>query len=229
MKTAFLRRLPLLAVLCLGLAPPLAAFAQDKGKDKDKAAVATIAQQPRGIYATIDMRPARDMIARLNSPSGSVRRPAMREVQKDASLHMPPVLYALANAFSADDPEDAIFWYNVGRIRAVYDGLRCRDVTARSGVTAIGKDMNLELRRALFFQRNQLVDIATKAIEWDAKNPRNYDQRWIALFGKVANSSAGTETVITVPESEWPDILKKVHETHLQSVREFAAEKKGTK
>src|ERR1700704_6283300 len=98
MKTAFMRRLPLFA-LCLGLAAPLAALAQDKGKNKDKekdtdkAAVATIAQQPRGIYATIDMRPAQEMIARLTSASGSVRRPAMREVIKDASKHMPPVLY----------------------------------------------------------------------------------------------------------------------------------------
>ena len=226
-----MRRLPLLAVLVLGLAAPLTALAQDKAKekdkDKDKAAVATIAQQPRGIYATIDMRPAREMIARLTSASGSVRRPAMREVIKDASLHMPPVLYALANALVGDDPEDAMFWYHVGRVRAVYDSFRCRDVTARSGVTTTGKDLNLELRRAMFYQRNQLVDIATKAIEWDAKNPRNYDQRWIALFGKVANSSAGTETVITVPEGEWPDILKKVHDTHLQSVRDFVAEKKG--
>ena len=221
MKTHFMRRSLLRAAACLCLAAPHAALAQDK------AAVATIAQEPRGIYATIDMRPAREMLARLTSASGSVRRPAMREVLKDPSLHMPPVLYALANAMVGDDPEDAIFWYNVGRLRAVYDGLRCRDVTARSGVTTIGHDLNLDLRRALFFQRDQLVALATKAVEWDAKNPRNYDQRWIALFGKVAHSSPGTETVITVPESEWPEILKKVHDTHLQSVREFAAEKKS--
>lgn len=216
-----MRRIPLLAAACLCLAAPHAALAQDK------APVATIAQEPRGIYATIDMRPAREMIARLTSTSGAVRRPAMREVIKDASLHMPPVLYALANALVGDDPEDAMFWYHVGRVRAVYDGLRCRDVTARSGVTTIGHDLNLELRRAMFYQRGQLVAIATKAVEWDTKNPRNYDQRWIALFGKVANTSPGTETVITVPESEWPEILKKVHESHLQSVRDFAAEKKG--
>jgi hypothetical protein len=221
MKGQFAHFFLLLAAACLGVVAPHAALAQDK------APVATIAQQPRGIYATIDMSPAREMIARLSSTSGSVRRPAMREVIKDASRHMPPVLYALANALAGDDPEDAIFWYHVGRVRAVYDGLRCRDVTARSGVTTIGHDLNLDLRRALFYQRDQLVAIATKAIEWDARNPRNYDQRWIALFGKVANSSAGTETVITLPESEWPDVLKKVHETHLQSVRDFAAEKKG--
>lgn len=218
-----MHRFPLLAVVCLGLAAPHAALAQDK----DKAPIATIAPEPRGIYASIDMRPAREMVARLTSGSGSVRRPAMREVLKDPSQHMPPVLYALANALSGDDPEEAVFWYNVGRMRAVYDALRCRDVTARGGVTALGKDLNVDLRSAMFYQRNQLVAIATKAVEWDAKNPRNYDQRWIALFGKVAHTSPGTETVITLPENEWPDILKRVHETHLQSVRDFAAEKKG--
>jgi hypothetical protein len=211
------------AVACLALAAPHGALAQDK------APLATIAPEPRGIYASIDMRPAREMVARLASGSGSIRRPAIREVLKDPSQYMPPVLYALANALSGDEPEDAIFWYQVGRVRAVYDALRCRDVSSRGGVTALGHDLNIDLRRAMFFQRDQLVAIATKAIEWDNKNPRNYDQRWIALFGKVAHDSPGTETVITLPESEWPDILKRVHETHLQSVHDFADEKKGGK
>lgn len=221
MKASLLHRLLLSAAACLALAAPHAAFGQDK------APLATIAPEPRGTYAAIDMRPAREMVTRLASGSGSIRRPAMREVLKDPSQHMPPVLYALANALSGDEPEVAIFWYQVGRVRAVYDALRCRDVSARGGVTALGHDLNVDLRRAMFFQRDQLVGIATKAIEWDSSHPRNYDQRWIALFGNVAHSSPGTETVITLPESEWPDILKKVHESHLQSVRDFAAEKQG--
>jgi hypothetical protein len=208
-----------LGALCLGAAHSVLGQA--------KPPVATLAAEPRGVYASIDLRPAQEMIRRLNAASGTVRRPAIREVLKDPSVHMPPVLYALANALSGDDPEDAIFWYHVGRVRAVYDALRCRDVTARGGVTALGRDLNLELRRAQHFQRNQLPALATRAVEWDAKNPRNYDQRWVALFGNVAHASAGAETVITVPEGEWPEILKKVHETHLKSVQDFVEEKKS--
>jgi hypothetical protein len=39
-------------------------------------------------------------------------------------------------------------------------------------------------------------------------------------------TSAGTDpSELTVPESEWPAILKRVHEAHLKSVQEFAAQK----
>jgi hypothetical protein len=183
--------------------------------------------QFRGVYAAIDMRPAREVIRRLGAKTGGERRPAIREVLKDPSAHMPPVLYALANALSEDDPDDAVFWYHVGRLRAVYDGLRCRDTTARRGVTVLGKSLTVALRSAQFYQRGNLVAFAQKAIDWDAKNPRNYDHRWIALHGKVAAASSGTNPdELTVPESEWPAILQHVHEAHLKSVQDFAAEKK---
>ena len=187
---------------------------------------ATLAANPRGVYATIDLRAAQEMITRLSATTG--RRAAIREVLKDPSAHMPPVLYALANALAVDDPDGAVFWYHVGRVRAVYDGLRCRDVTARSEVTVLGQTLlSLDLRKILGYERDLIVASAKKAIEWDSKNPRNYDQRWIALYGKVAAASPGTDPAeILLPESEWPAILQKVHETHLKSVQDFA-EKKG--
>ena len=208
------------AALCACAVQP--AFAQDS------APVATLAEKPRGVYATIDLAPAQDLIRRLAAPTGGVRRPAIREVMKDPSAHMPPVLYALANALAVDDPDGAVFWYHVGRMRAVYDGFRCKDVTARSGVTTLGHDLlSLDLRKILGYERDLIVASAKKAIEWDTKNPRNYDQRWIALYGKVAAASPGTDSAeILVPESEWPALLQKVHETHLKSVQDFA-EKKG--
>lgn len=191
-----------------------------------KPPAATLAANPRGVYATIDLRAAQEMVSRLSATTG--RRAAIREVLKDPSAHMPPVLYALANALAVDDPDGAVFWYHVGRMRAVYDGFRCKDVTARSGVTTLGHDLlSLDLRKILGYERDLIVASAKKAIEWDTKNPRNYDQRWIALYGKVAAASPGTDPAdILVPESEWPALLQKVHETHLKSVQDFA-EKKG--
>jgi hypothetical protein len=179
--------------------------------------------QGRGVYATIDMRTTEELVRRLNSKTGGERRPAIREVLKDPASHMPPVLYALGNALADDDPDDAVFWYHVGRIRAVYDSFRVRDITARHGVTVLGQGLNLALRSAQFYQRGNLVALAQKAIDWDSKNPRNYDQRWIALYGKVAATSVGTNAAeILVPESEWPGLLQKVYEAHLKSVKEFA-------
>ena len=180
----------------------------------------------RGVYAAIDMRPSQDLMRRLASRASGERWPAIREVLKDPASHMPPVLYAFANALSEDNTEQAVFWYHVARIRAVYDGLRMRDLTSRHAVGLLGKQLNNTLKSAQFYQRGNLVAIAQRAIEWDAKNPRNYDARWIALFGKVAASSPGTDAdEILLPESEWPAILKHVHETHLKSVQEFAGRK----
>jgi len=220
MRVRLAHGLPWLAAACVALAAPHASLAQDKPP------AATLAANPRGVYAAIDLRPTQEMVVRLGAAYGSDHRLAIRTVRGDAGAYAPPVLYALANTLAEDHAEEAIFWYQVGRIRAVYDSLRCRDASARAGVAAIGQSLNLELRSSMFYRRERLVAIAQKAIDWDTKNPRSYEQRWIALYGKVAATSAGTDAnEIMVPESEWPALLKHVHETHLKSVADFAAEK----
>ncbi|HUN69259.1 MAG TPA: hypothetical protein VMU46_10700 [Burkholderiales bacterium] len=191
------------------------------GQDKP-----ALAANPRGVYASINLRPAQDMINRLSAPYGSDKRIAIREVLGRPTAVMPPVLYALANTLAEDHPEEAIFWYHVGRIRAVYDALRCRDKTAQAGVLALRQQIGKELRDAQFYRRDRVLRIAKKAIEWDAENARSYDERWISLYGKVAASSDGSDSGILVPEAEWPAILKHVHEAHLAAVEQFVAEKK---
>ena len=183
------------------------------------------AKEVRGVYATIDVSKSQEMEKRLTS-SGD-RRAAIREVLKAPGSFAPPVLYALANALSGDQPETAIFWYHVGRLRIVYDALRCRDKTVRRIIPQIGKKLSLELRQSQYYHREGLVAIAKKAIEWDSNNPRDYDQRWIALLGDVASSSPGTDpNEVFRAKSRWPEILKHVHDAHLKSVEEFVAEKK---
>ena len=184
----------------------------------------------RGVYASINLRPAEEMVRRLSAQYGTDRRVAIREVLGRPSLYMPPVLYALANTLAEDQPEQAIFWYHVGRLRAVYDALRCRDKSAQEGLLALRRQVGTELARSQFYRRERLLGIATKAIDWDAGNARDYDHRWIALHGKVARASPGTDaSEVTVPESEWPALLKRVHETHLKSVQVFAAQPAPTR
>ena len=209
------RPLALVAVLAFA-APFHPAFAQ------------SIAAQPRGVYARINMAAPTEMIQRLNAPYGTDKRIAIKEVLGRPSIYMPPVFYALANALAEDHPEEAIFWYHVGRLRAVYDALRCRDKTAQAGLLALRKQLGAQLIQAQAYRRERLVRLAQKAIDWDANNSRSYDQRWIALYGRVAATSDGRgDEEILVPEAEWPVILKRVHETHLKSVEDFAAEKKS--
>jgi hypothetical protein len=194
-------------------------------QSKNVPAPATVTQV-RGVYATIDVGKSQEMEKRLAS-SGD-RRAAVREVLKEPGNYAPPVLYALANALSGDRPEDAIFWYHVGRLRIVYDALRCRDKSVRRIIPLIGHKLSLELRQSQYYHRDKVLEIAKKAIEWDTNNPRDYDQRWIALLGDVAASSPGADPEeIFRSKSRWPEILKYVHDAHLKSVEAFVAEKKG--
>jgi hypothetical protein len=185
----------------------------------------SLAARPRGVYARINMDAPSDMVRRLGAAYGTDKRLAIREVLGRPAAQMPPVLYALANALAEDHPEEAIFWYHVGRIRAVYDALRCRDKTAQAGMLALRQQLGQKLIEAQAYRRDRLVRIAKKAVEWDASNDRSYDQRWIALYGKVAAESDGSDAEIFVPEAEWPAILKHVHEAHLAAVEQYAAQK----
>ena len=223
-------RLAALFAGALGFAVTLHAQTPAKPATADKGGVyvPALPARPQGVYATINLRPMNDTIQRLES-SGQ-RSAAAREVTRNPSGHMPQVLYAVANVLSGDRPDDAIFWYHVGRIRAVYDALRCKDESARNMIPALGKKLSPELVRSQYFHRDGLVGTARKAIDWDAQNPRNYDQRWICLYGRVAQTSAGADPAeVQLPESEWPAILKRVHEAHLKSVQDFAAQPAPTR
>ena len=185
---------------------------------------------PQGIYAKINTTGTESAIRQLGQLIPTPRHEAIAAAVAGAPRLSPPVLYALANAISQDYANigDAVFWYQVGRIRAVYDGLRCKDASARNVINALGKELNPDITRFQRQNRQRTLRIAELAIKWDQQNPLDYDHRWINLFGKVARYSAGTDpSELTVPESEWPAILQRVHEAHLKSVQEFAAEEKG--
>ena len=210
-------------VLIAALALSNGALAQNKNVPAPAAT-----REVRGVYATIDVSKSQEMEKRLTS-SGD-RRAAIREVLKAPGSFAPPVLYALANALSGDQPETAIFWYHVGRLRIVYDALRCRDKTVRRVIPLLGQKLSLELRQSQYYHREGLVAIAKKAIDCDSKNPRDYDQRWMALLGDVVKTSPGTDpNEIFRSKDRWPEILQHVHDSHLISVEEFAAEKPASK
>jgi hypothetical protein len=192
--------------------PPVVAPEMAQGFDK-----------PQGIYAQIDTQ--RATIARLRDLIPGPRREAIGAALGNPGGLSPPALYALANALAQDDAriEEAVFWYHIGRIRAVFDGLRCKDPTARGAVNILGRTLNPDIARYQRQRRPRTVEIAEIAVRWDAQNPYLYDHRWVNLYGKVARTSPGTDPgELSVPESEWPAILKHVHEAHLKSVREFA-------
>lgn len=185
-------------------------------------------EKPQGIYATINTSGTEAAIRQLGQLIPTPRREAIAAAVAAAPRLSPPALYALANAVALDDANmpDAVFWYHVARIRAVYDALRCKDASARTVINDLGKRLSPDVSRYQRQHRQHTLQIAELAIKWDQKNPHGYDHRWINLYGKVARQSAGTDPAeLSVPEGEWPAILQRVHEAHLKSVQEFAAQK----
>ena len=185
------------------------------------------------MYLAIDTRASLELAQKLSARSRQIREEAIREALSKPSEQMPPVFYALANALAREPGRayDAVFWHHVGRLRAVFDALRCRDKSVRKIVPGLGRNLNKELRKFQNEDPQRVLAIARKAIEWDLQNPRNYDHRWVFLHGKAAKnpppgdfSAAGAQ--LTYPESEWPDILRYVHQTHLRSVELFVKSKK---
>ncbi len=181
--------------------------------------------KPQGLYAKIEVGATQAQVQRLGQLIPYNRREAISAAVANAARLAPPALYALANAVALDDANmpDAVFWYHVARIRAVYDALRCKDPSARGVINDFGKRLNPDVARYQRQNRQHTLQIAELAVKWDQQNPRNYDHRWINLYGKVARFSEGTDpSEPTLPEGEWPAILQHVHESHLKSVREFA-------
>lgn len=216
------RTLAQLRALALLLAWALSAAAQQAVPEPG------VFDKPQGIYATINMSGTDAAIRQLGQLIPTPRREAIAAAVAAAPRLSPQVLYALANAIAQDDDriEDAVFWYHVGRIRAVYDALRCKDPTARNAVSLLGKGLSPDITRYQRQRRARTLEIARLALDWDERNPRQYDHRWINLWGKVARSSAGTDPdELTVPESEWPALLQRARDAHLKSVEAFAAVK----
>jgi hypothetical protein len=182
------------------------------------------------VVLIIDIRRALKMLRRLGATKPAERDAAVAETLKTPSEQMPPVLYALANVLSKEPgrTEDALFWYHVGRLRAVFDALRCRGKTARKAVTILGRNLSEELRSAQRDNPPRALAVAKRAIKWDSTNPRDYDHRWVTLPGFTGQTAPLADAAPrTYPETEWPDILRYVHETHLRSVQIFAGDKKG--
>ena len=179
------------------------------------------------MHLDIDTRQSLEMAQKLSARSRQIREEAIREALGTPTEQMPPVFYALANALAREPGRayEAVFWHHVGRLRAVFDALRCRDKTVRRVVPGLGRNLNKEMRKFQNEDPLRVLSIAKRAIDWDLNNPRAYDHRWVFLHRKLAKTPpadfSAPSAQLTYPESEWPDILRYVHETHLRSVELF--------
>jgi hypothetical protein len=84
------------------------------------------------------MKPMITILQKLQSTSGHENDALLEDIEQNAGNYVPPVLMALGVIrFRQSKIEDAIFWFNAGRLRAMFDAARCTDASARSAVPAL--------------------------------------------------------------------------------------------
>ncbi|MGH8766062.1 MAG: hypothetical protein ACRET8_10130, partial [Burkholderiales bacterium] len=95
---------------------------------------------------------------------------------------------------------------------------------------ALGRTLSEDLKDFQQRNRKRALTAAKKAIEWDGTNPRKYDQRWAARYAKVPGIEDSEKLEgLMYAQKDWADILRYVHQTHLQSVEVFASTKKASR
>jgi hypothetical protein len=173
---------------------------------------------PTGEYATINMKPTITLLQKLQTTSGRENDALMAEIEQNPGNYVPPVLMALAVVrFREGRIEDALFWYNAGRLRAMYDAARCSDMSARSAVTALVYKTPKELLKAQFDDLTRLRNIVTRVVKWDEVTPQNYEYRWISLHGMGAINSGfgntnGSSSPLTVSREKWGSLAIQTRE-----------------
>lgn len=122
------------------------------------------------------------------------RHPAVRQdVQRGILLHqnrLPPLyLFDLAELTYDDDPDAAVRWYVLGRIRARLDAVLCADRTARQGVNYL----SARAPRTAAYARENPELVASIGLELLAGGDIYASQAspwWICAHGAAATSSA---------------------------------------
>jgi hypothetical protein len=184
---------------------------------------------PTGEYATIDTRQSIALIRTLGATSGHENDSVIENIKAHSDAHPPPVFFALARLlYQRGDVDDAIFWFNAGRLRGNFDALRCTDISARSAISALVFQIPAELRKAQFADMQKLRTIITSVISWDEATPHNYDQRWINLHGMEAMKQGlgdpnPSSVPLSVAQEKWDGLAKQARDDYRKGLEEAIA------
>lgn len=166
----------------------------------------------QGGYASIDTRPVQATIHELLATSGNENTKLIDDIEQNSGNYPPPVFFVLASVlYRQGKLDEAIFWYNAGRLRGSFDAGRCADVSARSGVADMVMQMPAQLLRQQYDDPTKLRKIISQVVHWDETTPYHYDYRWINLHGMGAiTSSLGNGSLqskqLSLPQEQWAGI-----------------------
>jgi hypothetical protein len=106
-------------------------------------------------------------------------------------------------------------------LRGRYDVARCADESVRGGIELAILEMDEGLKNhAAKMKPEEIVPLAKKILQLDSSTPYDYDYRWINLYGMGAFT--GNTHELSLPEKQWPGLLKKNRDDFLKSAEDTA-------
>lgn len=165
--------------------------------------------EPQGEFAEIVVEPSTGEFKRLLKKD----RKAIERVIANPGNYNPPVLYALSYAlFETGRKDEAPQWFYLGQLRARSDANKSLDTSAQQGVDVMNQNFGVPINQYAMTDLTTLETTVNRVVELDAKLPRNYDPRWIALHGADAFSEV---KVRFEPKSKWSGIDQRSRKTYL--------------
>lgn len=166
---------------------------------------------PKGEFAEINLIKTNKIIEELSKNDSS----AIAEILLNPGSYAPPALYILSDVlFKNGEKDKASFWFYAAQLRNRSDINKCNDVSASSAAAVLNQNFGPQINNYTIAEKSDIKFIeetVNKVVEWDAKTPRNYDQRWIALHGM----SAFTDSLLKFePEDNWKSINKKTRDEY---------------
>lgn len=179
--------------------------------------------EPTGVYSQVDTEKQSQSLLILKSTNAALKSKLIDAVIAKPNDYTPPVLYAMAQElFLRDDKDNAVYWYNLAHLRALYDANLCLDNSAKEEVARLNKEYGTEITLYALQDITKLEQTVQKVIDFVRTNSENYDERWISLHGKLAQKKSGQENTtenrdLCLPKSEWGAVKKR-------TIDEFRAE-----
>lgn len=179
--------------------------------------------EPRGEYAKIDTRVAREAIDALSSGAQDRKARTIAAVTAAPEKYAPPVFYALSRAlFEQDKKDEGAFWFYAGQLRARFDANRCADASARQAVSLLNREYGGPVNKHAMQDLAKLEKLVERVVDWDRRTPHQYDHRWINLHGMGAMLSAqegAKPAPLSLPKSDWAAIADKTRQDYLSGFR----------
>lgn len=120
----------------------------------------------------------------------------------------PTYLYYLSTLILDRDEAEALEWYALGYMRAMYDVLRCEDKTARGGLPFLSRNFAGPVSRHGAKHKDRLSAAGLRALKRKDLFLGQASPMWICIHGISSFASSGNKGV--VDKSTWPDIARDV-------------------